>query len=368
MDKYLLAILKLVNTIIIPDLGALTITNTETGEILFMPYLKHDDGKLSSHIAEKEGMEEIEAKNVIAKYVREIQIELDKGESYDMYQFGSFKKVDGDIIFINWGADNKSDSGNTVEIASDNNEHLSKPDIEIESLKSTIIESIAEVEEINDSKEQEPKVAQNIFEKKEMNILEKEEYSATLDKINELKEAQENKSTKNKKGAGFWMLISLLGIIVVGSIYGAMNFNEIKQHIPFLANTEESTVEEEDHLEDMKKLLGEDDSSIEETQPMEGEMEQEHDAEPIIEEAADPIPSAISSELPFCAIAGAFSSKENAERLVKTLVEQGLPANSFEARGKYMVSAQSFETKHAANSALPEIKEKVPGVWIYQRK
>jgi len=78
MDKYLLEILKQVSTIIIPGLGALTITNQKTGEIMFMPYLKHDDGKLSAHIAGKEGWDENEAKNLIAKYVREIQAELDK--------------------------------------------------------------------------------------------------------------------------------------------------------------------------------------------------------------------------------------------------------------------------------------------------
>jgi hypothetical protein len=62
MDKYLLEILKDVNTIIIPGLGALTITNSDTGEIMFMGFLKHDDGQLSKYIAEKEGWDENEAK------------------------------------------------------------------------------------------------------------------------------------------------------------------------------------------------------------------------------------------------------------------------------------------------------------------
>ena len=69
MDKYLLEILKLVNTIIIPGLGALTITNKETEEIMFMSYLKHDDGKLAEYIAEKEGWDLNDAKNLISKYV-----------------------------------------------------------------------------------------------------------------------------------------------------------------------------------------------------------------------------------------------------------------------------------------------------------
>ena len=72
MDKYLLEILKEINTIIIPGLGALTITDASSGDIMFMTYLKHDDGQLAKYIAKNEGIDETEAKNLIAKYVREI--------------------------------------------------------------------------------------------------------------------------------------------------------------------------------------------------------------------------------------------------------------------------------------------------------
>ncbi|MDG1333128.1 MAG: SPOR domain-containing protein [Crocinitomicaceae bacterium] len=103
MDKYLLEILKESNTIIIPGLGALTITNKATGETMFMPYLQHDDGKLAAFIAENDGIDEADAKNMVAKYVREIKAELDKGESYSMFELGTFKKKDdGDVEFENW--------------------------------------------------------------------------------------------------------------------------------------------------------------------------------------------------------------------------------------------------------------------------
>jgi hypothetical protein len=102
MDKYLQQILHEINTIIIPGLGALTVTKKETGEVMFMPFLKHDDGNLSKIIAEKEGVAENDAKNLIAKYVREITAKLDKGETYDMFQFGRFIKIDGEPTFENW--------------------------------------------------------------------------------------------------------------------------------------------------------------------------------------------------------------------------------------------------------------------------
>jgi len=100
MNKYLQELLKLAKTVIIPGLGALTITNDKTGDIFFMSYLKHDDGKLAEFIASKEGIELIDAKNNLAKYVREITALLDKGESYDIFNFGKFKKdTSGDIVF-----------------------------------------------------------------------------------------------------------------------------------------------------------------------------------------------------------------------------------------------------------------------------
>lgn len=110
MNNYLLQLLKEVKTIIIPGLGAITLTNETTGEMMFMPYLKYDDGNLANHIAAKEGMELNDAKNLIAKFVREVTAELDKGNSYDMYQFGSFKKVDGDVAFEQWSAGTAAES------------------------------------------------------------------------------------------------------------------------------------------------------------------------------------------------------------------------------------------------------------------
>ena len=100
MDKYLLEILKEHNTIIIPGLGALTITNSDTGETMFMPYLQHDDGKLAAFVAENDGLEEADARIMVGRYVREIQSTLSKGESYSMFHLGTFvKSEDGDVEY-----------------------------------------------------------------------------------------------------------------------------------------------------------------------------------------------------------------------------------------------------------------------------
>jgi nucleoid DNA-binding protein len=100
MDKYLVEILKETNTIIIPGIGALTMTDRSSGEVMFMSFLKHDDGALAKFIGEKEGLGIDEAKDKVTSYVREIEAKLSAGESYDMPAFGSFRKDNaGDMMF-----------------------------------------------------------------------------------------------------------------------------------------------------------------------------------------------------------------------------------------------------------------------------
>ena len=103
MQNYLQQILTESNTIIIPGLGALTITSTKTGDIYFMPFLKHDDGTLAKYIARIEGIELVDAKNTISNFVANIQSSLENGGNYEMEGFGRFLITkDGEIDFQRW--------------------------------------------------------------------------------------------------------------------------------------------------------------------------------------------------------------------------------------------------------------------------
>lgn len=100
MEKHLQQILQEVNTIIIPGLGALTVTSHKTGEVMFMPYLKYDDGKLATFIAEKEGITLDEAKALISKDVSSILSAIEAGNGFNLNGIGSFKNdSSGDIEF-----------------------------------------------------------------------------------------------------------------------------------------------------------------------------------------------------------------------------------------------------------------------------
>ena len=100
MEKYLQQLLKEVNTVIIPGLGALTVTNHSTGEIMFMPYLKYDDGKLSTYIAERNGSSIEEAKDFISNRVEGIFNQLENEGVSKLSGVGVFSKSSsGDIEF-----------------------------------------------------------------------------------------------------------------------------------------------------------------------------------------------------------------------------------------------------------------------------
>lgn len=100
MNKYLIEILKLQNSVILPGLGALMIPSQKTGKVFFNQHLKFNDGSLARYLAENEGVELQEAQNKVAKFVREIEAQIGKGEAYDMFEFGKFfKDATGDIKF-----------------------------------------------------------------------------------------------------------------------------------------------------------------------------------------------------------------------------------------------------------------------------
>ena len=102
MNKYLIDLLSDVNTVIIPGFGALTVVNRANKDYMFMPYLKYDDGLLVDFIAQKENWTKDEVKDLIAKYVHDISITINKGGTYDFTDIGSFKMAGEEIVFENW--------------------------------------------------------------------------------------------------------------------------------------------------------------------------------------------------------------------------------------------------------------------------
>lgn len=414
MNKYLLEILQETNTIIIPGLGALTVTNKDKGEIMFMSYLKHDDGKLSSYISEKDGVDETEAKNTIAKYVREIQSITDQGDSFDVFGLGSFVKgPDGEIEFTYENAQSIPETPVTPVI-----EEKTVAEKEEEEIKETIENTIAEVEskientisETIEPKEEKVEEVKEETKVRPLNIAEQEELNKNVEKLDKLKESSPKKETirkkdtpkavkkdqpqekeeKKKRGAGFWILIIVIALLVAGGTYFGLNYNELKQHVPFLADNSASEEVENDALDKMKELLGDEeevseDESTEESEDVDEETESDLTEEEIIEEEPaqeetevveekqEPTPTPTysgntSSGGPYKVVAGVFSSIENANRQVEKFKSEGLPAETFvNSNGLNVVVMKSFQTSEDANAEMSSLRAISSSAWLMYR-
>lgn len=415
MDKYLLSILKEVNTIIIPGLGALTLVDEDKGEYMFMPHLKHDDGKLASFISEREGMDINDTKNLIAKYVREIQATLDKGEEYNMYAFGAFYKDVDDIAFrssgeIEHAVEVKTESSPVEVIDSTPSEETVENTLENEG--GTEVESIIEQpnEAIEDAEEEIPyqeandaietllEVNQVVSEEtvqteteaeperpiieKQLTIVEKEEIEKGREKIKQLKAIQENKPQKKRRSSAFYILtVLVIAIITLGTLFG-INYDSWKQHIPFLADNEIGVKENDDHKEKMKEILGLDDDESENTDDQAEEdpntpdetYEAESELDPESSDAIEEKPEIAESEImlaetksgSFHAIAGAFGSKDNADRLTQKLKDKGYPAFVQQRGNMYWVSMKQYNSMQEAAGDVNQLKAVIPQVWIYK--
>lgn len=380
MDKYLLEILKDVNTIIIPGLGALTITDYSTGEIMFMSYLKHDDGALVNYIAEKEGMDPNDAKNLVAKYVREILAKLDQGESYDMFQFGSFYKNDDDVDFKAWKGTKVSETSTAKENKIQEDSHATEPEDNV--FIPPVSEEIKEekIQEINDeAKVNEPEITAATETTpeptREFNIAEKEEQEKNKTKLEKLKKAKESKKEKKKKGIGFYLLISMIVLIVAGGSLVGIYFDEVRKHIPFLAE-EVKSEESDNELDEMKETLGMNDESEESSEETSDESIEDTQAEEttltdveetVNETVEEPKTTSYPEATPgkYHIIAGAFSSIDNANRMAAKLNDGGYQASVKMQGSLHFVSAKSFDTKEAANSELGNVRTIASNAWVY---
>ena len=420
MNQYLLSILREVNTIIIPGVGALTITNAATGEIMFMPYLKFDDGKLAQHISEKEGMELNDAKNLVAKYVREIEAQFNIGESYDMYQFGSFyKNSEGEIEFKPWNGINEIQSSETL---------INQSTIEPEPTTDNTIDNIEIVEEpiqaeplINEpeisnnenilqlKKEHQENETENeldtassvaefvveetihpvISEIREESIpetiyTEEQQWNDDLDlppintKIERPKKPIIEKVQKDKKrkSPAKVILLTLLFIVIGGGTTVILMRDQLGITIPFLSASKEST--EVKSVTSTKSTVKEETSTETETTEIDETKEVATNETPVKSEVEEQSVSNSSDMLqtstglidrnkPYHVVGGAFTELSNAERYQKKLTQSG---NSSVVIGKfdglYIVSISSYSNQDEAKNALNEAKGISANAWIFR--
>jgi hypothetical protein len=177
MDKYIKQVLLEENTIILPKLGALTVTSIKTGEMMFLSYLNYDDGKLAKFVAEKENISEDDARAKIKTFVDEIKEKVDGGQVYNLGKLGHFFKKNDEVFFEDYAVyeDQEEETEDQIKII-----EVEVPDkvapISVETKEETTPE-IVKPDEIIDLKPEEPvaKSLDDIINAPAQEILEKVE-------------------------------------------------------------------------------------------------------------------------------------------------------------------------------------------------
>lgn len=426
MDKYLIEILKEINTIIIPDLGALTIVNAATNEVMFMPYLKYDDGKLAQYIAEKEDWSENDAKNLIAKYVREINTKLDQGESYDMYNFGSFyKNEEGDLEFKSWEFDPLKEAidtppvfdipetkeeiiENDVErtpeateeaVESDSIENI--PEIEVENIESTIQETLSENSEKSNVLEeiQEEKQPQQMISEEEqwaddldvppVNYQKEVKKQPILEKTQKDKKRKKKKKNEEKHGnGGVYAFFIISALVIAGAIFLYLNQDKYFSKTTIAKHQPEEHVDNSEMKDEVPQQLNNEETNPSETESSketEVQTEQnlnEPEEEEIVEEKSVPVKVeepknnvittssgiTIDKSLAIQVIAGSFSEESNAASKVASLKASGFDAAIIgRYNGLFFVSIGSFNSMNEFNQNKQSINAVTSNYWVFKK-
>lgn len=396
MNKYIIELLKTESTVIIPEFGALMGAGNS---LMFNPILKFNDGKLIKYIAKKEGKDEQEVANMVAKHVKEINLVLDKGESYEIFGLGSFSKGgDGKVVF------QVSDSAEPI-----NTEE--KPAKEEPKKETPIVTPVVEKKEAPkvEEKKEEPKKEEKptpvvATDKKEEKKPEKKVEAKT--KKENRKPEKPKKEKKKKKGWIIWLVILLI-VFGGGGTFVALKWKEVNAWISSLTsgkdknisdvvdldkinnNTDEHQTDEETMLmtpdslaqTEGDTLMNELDSaeinSLPEkdvTKNVEAEEEEEI-IEDIVEEKEEPKeeviksePVVVSNDLKYHIMVGAFSDRSNAEGLVKKMQDAGLSnARILPGGGLAKVVAGSYATKADASAQLSKAREFNDGAYVMKK-
>lgn len=407
MDKYLVEILKETNTIIIPGIGALTMTDRSSGEVMFMSFLKHDDGAFAKFIAEKQGLGIDEAKDKVASYVREIEAKLSAGESYDMPAFGSFRKDNaGDVIFEQSKVGVAESA--SVEVPAQMDEAdlaVNEDEAAIEpELQAAVPESASEETIIEETSMQEtvvePELAQQIEESpievsnsEKPVYTEEEQWNDDLDlppvnaTVERPKKPILEKAKADKKRRSPMLLILIIAAVIV--LGGATTVVLYGENLGLFMAKEEVKEQVEEELNEDKIDEWYDADETEDSEEEDGEEEDSEDEEASVVKEAEPVEkkTVVAEKKPvpvevkkvatvssatngaYHIVAGAFGDVSNAERLVTKLKGLGYSAQVLaQLNGLHIVSAGSYSSQQEAERALKENAGNLPKAWILNKQ
>lgn len=378
MDQYIKQLLLLHSKMILPQFGAIVIANEDTGELMFNEYLTYDDGKLSTLLEKESNMSLQEAQNDVAKFVRDLKLQLNKGETYTIFQLGEFsKKPDGSFVFegnIKTGGESASDlaSGPSptppiiptpsptpkVEDVQPEEKSLPKPEEDkVEPAKE--IPAVLPDPKPKEKEIEKPKAKKNTYIEKSV------DGAPIVEPVKEKNIPPVIEEKKRKKSFLFWFLLIFILLIIAGSAYVMYNYEKVEEYMGWNMYEEKKTdpiakdTEIEEAKGEVEPLETEEEILTEKEEEIEEEIE-----EPISEEVVPVTPTNGQHHI----IIGCFEEKSNADHLVDDFRKKGFDSEIIsQIGGLYFVSAQSYPTFQAADEDLSRIRQQVEGAWLNKR-
>lgn len=362
-------------TLIIPQLGTLTLTNETTLDIMFLSYLKFDDKKLTETYSSAENCSAEEAGNIVHRWVEELITDLDNGEKRPVSDLGYFyKNSDGDYDFKS----RQSTAASTEIIAEKEpvkKEAQSEEKSGHENLTKEVPEEAVSIEEVIPPSA----VVPDIFAKEEIEdvlpIAPEQEESSYQEEKETSRNPQQNNDNQNTTGSEKNAIrpaktsvvkISLIIVTVILLLLGITTvifYENIKHYLPFTEERHFTRVPEKTGTE---KTGNQQDINTEESTPNE-EITEETPPKVAEEAKAEKIPEKIippvNNNGEFFVIVGSFGNIENANRLVSELQSKGYAAEiAANKNGLNLVSIARFSTLQEAREKTKQLENS----WIFK--
>lgn len=399
--EYLIDLLKNNKTVIIPNIGAISNSDSPTHQYIFNEYLKFDDGMIVKYISTKEGKSLDEAGDDLDKFTQGFSDLLNQGKEVVIPQIGILSKVDGKTVFH---CDTNASGGTKISTSSIEDKKIepeiekkSEPIIEtkpetkiekqpepvVEKKPEPVVETKPETPTLSRPKEVNPKPETKI-EKKPEPVIEKKPDPVIETKPetkNEKLKTSPSKPKKKRKLVWIILIIVLLGgggtagfifkdqlMEMIGMNETTASKNEEKAEVD-TNDSKEEKVEEKINEEPVEEVIPEEETesnvaseSMEET--VEEPIVEEKVEEPV-EEVKIPVQAATASPGNYYIIVGCYSNQGNADNMISKVSAAGLsPTNVGTFNSLIHVAAGSASDMQGALQQLNAVRGTFPSAWI----
>lgn len=357
MNKYIIELLKTHTRVIIPDFGAFIVKVTEASEggegkkiITFNDFLKFNDGVLINHIIKTENINKTEALTKIKEYIKSIEQEFRKNNSYKIGDLGELSKDSrGGINFAATGEKKEKPEVKKVEKKIEPKQSKKK-----------------DVEAIKKEAQKKPEIKKE--ETKKEPIAKSVQKAEKKTVVTPKKPVQ--KATKKKNVI---MPVAIIVILVAAIIWSLFHFDVIENiNKKYFAKAEKKIVKVEKPR--AQKTI----KSIIDTKTIKDSTKEKNEAEPktvkpkvemtktnksVAKKQAKKVQK--TNVRKYYVVAGSFKIEANAKDFINKLTSKGFtPEYIGERKGFYTVCYSSFNSEREAYNEAQKLKKQQVNCWV----